>query len=73
MRDKLVDFMKWYKNTIPIGTLESSVTIVDKYLTSINEKEIFCDLCGKKLTYDPKFDFHTCYDVDCIIGQQIKI
>jgi hypothetical protein len=38
-KQELIDFMKWYKNTIPIGTLDSSEIIIEKYLQSLSSKE----------------------------------
>jgi hypothetical protein len=29
------------------------------------EKEIICPLCGEKMYYDRKFDFHKCFGCSC--------
>ena len=72
-REALIEFMKWYKNTVPIGAQNSSELIVDDYLNSINEapiesqnvsdnevlkKHSACSCCGETSIDE------TCYDCD---------
>jgi len=60
-KKELINFMIWYKNYVPIGTLKDSETLVNEYLKSkeqskycecvIPDKLIFgiCLRCGKKI------------------------
>jgi len=70
MKEKFIEFMMWYKNNIPIGTQDNSKTIVEKYLISVNkDKVIICEDCDERMIYDPKFDIHACYNLDCITSE----
>lgn len=48
MKKELIDFMIWYKNSVPVGTQDNSEKIVNDYLESIefqapNERKIIKD------------------------------